>query len=134
MPKELISDLEKVLAVAADGLAKITNKKMFGCYALWANGNVFALVWKHGRIGLKLSDEKSYQALMSLSGSAPWKAGPMQMAHWVLVPESFHQKSSDLKHWAAKAHAQCLVLEKKAKPAAASKKKVSGKKVKGKAK
>lgn len=24
---------------------------------LWADGNVFGLVWKHGRIGFKLPDE-----------------------------------------------------------------------------
>ncbi len=133
MAHEFIAELEKALAAAAKGLSQVTDKKMFGCHALWVNGNVFALVWKHGRIGLKLPDEKSYQTLMSLSGSAPWKAGPMQMAHWVLVPESFHQKTGELKKWAAKAHAQCSVLEKKAKPKVSKKRKVSAKKSKGKA-
>src|ERR1700755_3631389 len=94
-----IAELEEILNTAADSLSKITSKKMFGCHALWADGNVFALVWKHGRIGFKLPDTKSYDSLMELSGAEPWKAGPMKMAHWVLVPKSMHSKSVELKKW-----------------------------------
>jgi hypothetical protein len=65
---------------------------MFGCHVLWADGNVFALVWKHGRIGVKLPEENLYEKLMSSLGAEPWK-------------------------WAAQAHALCIKLEKKAKPA-----------------
>lgn len=117
-PKEKIAELENILNSAATTLPKVTSKKMFGCHALWADGNVFALVWKHGRIGVKLPDESSYQTLLAASGAEPWKAGPMQMAHWVLVPESFHSKAAEIKKWAAKAHDQCSKLEKKKKKAA----------------
>lgn len=117
MSKESIAELETLLNAAAESLPKVTSKKMFGCHALWADGNVFALVWKHGRIGFKLPDESSYKTLMAASGAAPWKAGPMQMAHWVLVPDSFHSKATELKKWAAKAHDQCSKLEKKPKKA-----------------
>jgi TfoX/Sxy family transcriptional regulator of competence genes len=115
-----IADLEEILNSVAAELPLVTGKKMFGCHALWANGNVFALVWKHGRIGLKLPDESSFAGLMKLPGAEPWKAGPMTMAHWVLVPAAFHVKTSELKKWALKAHEQCSALEaktkKKAKP------------------
>ena len=111
-PKENLVELQGVLDAATETLKKITAKKMFGCHALWANENVFALVWKHGRIGVKLPDEKSYQELMKVSGAEPWKAGAMTMSHWVLVPESFHGKKADLKKWAAIAHQQCSALEK----------------------
>ncbi len=52
---------------------------------------------------------------MSLAGAEPWKAGPMKMAHWVLVPEAFHDKKTELKKWAVKAHDLCSKLEKKKK-------------------
>jgi len=113
MSKESIADLESLLESAAESLAHVSSKKMFGCYALWVKDNVFALVWKHGRIGFKLPDEASYAALMKTTGADPWKAGLMQMAHWVLVPEAFHKKPAELKKLAAKAHAQCALLEKK---------------------
>jgi TfoX/Sxy family transcriptional regulator of competence genes len=113
MAKHTIAELEDILNSATDGFPKLTSKKMFGCHALWVDGNVFALVWKHGRIGVKLPEESHYEKLMGLSGAEPWKAGPMKMSHWVLVPESFHSKSSELKKWASQAHELCSQLEKK---------------------
>lgn len=126
------AELEGILTSITADFSNVTAKKMFGCHALWAKGNVFALVWKHGRIGLKLPDDASYSELIGVTGSEPWKAGPMKMAHWVLVPESFHTKLTHLKSWATKAHDQCSVLEKKNKKPAASKKKVAMTKTKKK--
>lgn len=118
MTEKTIAELELILNLTTKSLPDITSKKMFGCHAFWVNENVFALVWKHGRIGVKLPNEKSYEALMNLKGAEPWKAGPMQMAHWVLVPESFHSKTTELKKWLAKAHEQCSTLVKKPKKVA----------------
>lgn len=134
MANELLDSLQKTLTTATENLPKVTDKKMFGCYALWVHDNVFALVWKHGRIGLKLPDESSYESLMATKGAEPWKAGPMNMSHWVLVPESFHKKSADLKRWAVLAHKQCSVLEKKTQKATIGKKPASAKNSKNKGK
>ncbi len=122
MANDLLDNLQQNLTIATENLPMVTDKKMFGCYALWAKDNVFALVWKHGRIALKLPDEASFEALMATEGAEPWKAGPMKMAHWILVPESFHRKSADLKKWAALAHKQCSILVKKPKKSVANKK------------
>lgn len=102
-------------------LKDLFKKKMFGCHAVWVNDNVFALVWKTGRIGFKLPDEKTYTALMSKEGAAPWTAGPKQMAHWVLVPGGYHSKPAELKKWAAKAHELCAELGAKPKKKTAPK-------------
>lgn len=59
--KEEISELEKVINDAAAGLSKVTTKKMFGCHALFANDSVFGLVWKEGRIGVRLPDETAFE-------------------------------------------------------------------------
>jgi TfoX/Sxy family transcriptional regulator of competence genes len=113
-----LDQLESLLNSSVSGLNDLSSKKMFGCHAYWVKGNVFALVWKHGRIGVKLPDESAYEALMGLKGAEPWKAGPMKMSHWVLVPESFHKKPADLKKWAKQAHKLCAALPPK-KPAKA---------------
>lgn len=128
-----IAELEDILNSVTTSLPKMTSKKMFGCHALWADDNVFALVWKHGRIGVKLPVEGDYESLMNVSGAEPWKAGPMKMAHWVLVPESFHSKVGEIKKWATKAHGLCIKLEKKTKKTAgksSAKKKTTTKKAK----
>jgi len=118
MTNELTVKLEATLNEAVEGLKKITSKKMFGCHAVWVNDNVFALVWKTGRIGFKLPDEKAFQTLMSKEGAAPWTAGPKTMAHWVLVPESFHSKPAALKKLATQSHDLCAALPPKAKKTA----------------
>lgn len=125
MANENIAELEVVLGKSVSKINNVTSKKMFGCSAFWVNENVFALVWKHGRIGIKLPDEKSYEALLAQKGSEPWKAGPMKMAHWVLVPEKFHADQTELKRWVKKSSEQCLGLEKKVAKKAVKK---SGKK------
>lgn len=126
MSKELITELENILNTVAAGFPKVAGKKMFGCHALWANGAVFALVWKTGCIGVKLTEPGEYNKLLSTSGAAPWKAGSMTMSHWVLVPESYHGKKAELGGWLKKAHAVALTAPKKeinGKPAAAKRKK-----------
>ena len=117
-----LAELEEALNSVTAGLPKVTTKKMFGCHAAWVDGNVFALVWKHGRIGFKLPDTAQYDSLMKTAGAAPWKAGPMQMAHWVLVPETYHGKPAELKKWATKAHELCAKLPKKPAKKKAAKK------------
>ena len=54
---------------------------------------------------------------MATIGAEPWKAGTMKISLWVLVPESFHKKSANLKKWATLAHKQYSVLERKTKKA-----------------
>lgn len=108
MNKTIIAELENTLNSMAKELPKVTGKKMFGCHAVWANGNVFALIWKTGRIGVKLPEADLYEKLLSKPGAEPWKAGAMTMSHWVLVPEDFHTKKKDLHVWVVKAHLLAL--------------------------
>jgi TfoX/Sxy family transcriptional regulator of competence genes len=120
-----IRELEALLDGAAGALPDVSGKKMFGCHALFAKGNVFALVWKVGQIGVKLTNDKDYERLMALPGAAPWKAGPMKMAHWVLVPPSLESESRVFNRWVARAHELALFA-----PPKAAKKKMPTKKKK----
>ncbi len=115
--KEELAALEGLVGEVSEGLPDVTSRKMFGCHALWASGNVFALVWKEGRIGVRLPDEKLYEQLSSAAGAGPWKAGPMNIAHWVLVPPAMHAKKAELRKWVSTAHA----LAQAARPAAEKK-------------
>ena len=117
-----IVELESLLNGAAERLASVDGKKMFGCHALFAKGNVFALVWKHGQIGVKLPVAADYEKLMAIKGAAPWKAGPMQMAHWVLVPSSVEKDNRALNRWVARAHELALLAPPKASKSPAKKK------------
>ena len=115
---EVTLALEDALNQASVGLKKVSSKKMFGCHALWANGNIFALIWKEGRIGFKLPDHGAYENLLATSGSTAWTIGPKKMSHWVLVPEGFHKKNAQLKKWAEISYGLCEVESpKKPKPA-----------------
>jgi TfoX/Sxy family transcriptional regulator of competence genes len=123
--RESLVELEKAIDGAAKSLGKVTAKRMFGCHALFANDSVFGLVWKEGRIGVRLPDETAFKKLMSLTGSAPWKAGKMTMSHWVLVPVGMHKEQAKLSSWLQTAHGLALLTSPKPKKAKATKAKTT---------
>ena len=95
-----------LLLDAVDGLRGVTDFKMFGCRCLRADGTIFALVWKDGRIALKLPVSAS--ALLGEPGARPWTIGAKKMGAWVLVPESFHDDADALASWSRRAHDEVL--------------------------
>lgn len=96
--------LLEVLRTASADLPDVIEKKMFGCEALFTTGGIFALLWKTGRIGLKLTDEKRYAALASQKGAEPWAPGAKVMRGWVLVAPKLEEPKA-LAPWLAEAHA-----------------------------
>src|SRR5262245_40237351 len=106
--KEYLLELEETINGAAAGLTSVVGKRMLGCLARFAKDAVFGLVWKEGRIGVRLPEEATFDELMAHKGAAPWKAGGMKMSHWVLVPETMHDDDRGLAKWVAKAHALAL--------------------------
>jgi TfoX/Sxy family transcriptional regulator of competence genes len=114
-----VSDLKTyllgLLEDAAMPLPGVTRKKMFGCEALFAEGTIFALIWKEDRIGLKFPDPAAEAEARALPGSDPWQAGDKVMGRWVLVPEAFHDDPVTLARWVQRAHALALVAPKKPK-------------------
>lgn len=111
---EFLKFLHDLLEEAAAPLPGVSHKRMFGCDALFADGTIFGLIWKDGRIGLKVPDAEAYNELMALDGSQPWVAGSKQMGSWVLVPESFHDDRAALAVWTRRAHARALATGPKA--------------------
>jgi TfoX/Sxy family transcriptional regulator of competence genes len=97
-----------LLEEAAAPLPGVAHKRMFGCDALFAEGNIFGMIWKEDRIGLKFPNKDLYGQLMALEGSAPWTVGEKVMGGWVLAPEAFHDDNAQLTKWVRLAHSQAL--------------------------
>ena len=103
-----VDELKSALEQAVEGLADIGWKRMFGCDAAFRDGNIFALVWKEGRLGLKYADEEEFAARMDSVGSDRWAPGGRQTKHWVLLPESVAADAEELRAWAEVAHASSI--------------------------
>jgi TfoX/Sxy family transcriptional regulator of competence genes len=94
--------LDHLLSLLLDRTAElegVTGRKMFGCEALFRDGAIFALVWKEGRIGLKLSDPALFAELRAMPGTKPWSPSTVNMSGWLLVPEAFHDDEEALDRW-----------------------------------
>ncbi len=115
--KDLLAQLTEFVETAATPLAKVTKRRMFGCDGFFAGGSIFGLIWKAGRIGVRLPDAALYDELIATRGAGPWMAGAMKMSHWVLVPEAFHDDDAALAKWIRKAHVLAMSAPvKKTKP------------------
>ncbi len=106
----ITAHLSALAGELAEGLPGVSRRRMFGCDAFFHDGSIFGLIWKTGRIGLKLTDEDDHKTLMAMKGSAPWAIGGKTMGAWVLVPESFHDDPETLSAWVRRAHAQAAPL------------------------
>jgi TfoX/Sxy family transcriptional regulator of competence genes len=105
--RTLLLELRSRLDDLTDGLPRVTVRRMFGCDAFLAGGAIFAMVWREGRIGLRLPDELLPE-LRALPGADPWRHRDMVVRQWVLVPESFHDDADGLAPWVRRAHAAAL--------------------------
>lgn len=112
-PEEM-TRLKATFDGAMAGLKGVEPKKLFGCDGYFVNGNIFGLVWKEGRLGVRLTDTDLQAEVLGLAGASVWKAGPMIMRHWVLLPPDWHRKPALLKEWARSAYEQALERPEKA--------------------
>lgn len=90
---------------SARGLADVSKRRMFGCDAYFTGEQIFILLWKTGRIGVRLPDPAAHEEALALEGAEPWQIGEKTMSHWVLLPEDFHDDGAALTPWIRQAHA-----------------------------
>jgi TfoX/Sxy family transcriptional regulator of competence genes len=102
---EELTQLKALLDGALAGLENVVPKRLFGCDGWFVQGNIFAMVWKEGRLGFRLSDPGLQAEALAIQGAAPWSVGRQVMQHWVLVPEGWHREPAKLRAWGRKAHA-----------------------------
>jgi TfoX/Sxy family transcriptional regulator of competence genes len=105
--RTLLLELRSRLDDLTAALPEVSVRRMFGCDAFLAGGAIFAMVWREGRIGLRLPDDLLPE-LRALPGADPWRHRDMVVRQWVLVPESFHDDADGLAPWVRKAHAAAL--------------------------
>jgi TfoX/Sxy family transcriptional regulator of competence genes len=105
--RTLLLELRSQLESLTVDLPRVTSRRMFGCDAFLARGAIFAMVWREGRIGLRLPDALLPE-LRALPGADPWRHRDMVVRQWVLVPEAFHDAPERLAPWVRKAHAAAL--------------------------
>jgi TfoX/Sxy family transcriptional regulator of competence genes len=105
--RTLLLELRSHLDGLTAGLPHVSVRRMFGCDAFLAGGAIFAMVWREGRIGLRLPDDRLPE-LRALPGADPWRHRDMVVRQWVLVPESFHDDPDGLAPWVREAHAAAL--------------------------
>lgn len=106
--------LVELVEESAAGLPAVTKRRMFGCDVFFAGERIFAVVWKTGRIGVKLPDPASHAEAMAASGAEPWRIGAKKMSSWVLVPEEWHDELETLRPWLRRAYAQVNAGERQA--------------------
>src|ERR1700722_1841031 len=97
---EGLARLKAVFDGALAGLEGVEPKKLFGSDAYFVHGNIFALVFKEGRLGLRLTEERSREGLMALPGADPWIVGDKAARFWVLLPAAGHSRPARLRDWA----------------------------------
>jgi len=103
MDKTRLNELRDILDATVKGLPGVTAKRVFGCHAVFRKDAMFGMVWKTGRIAVKLTDPISYATLMALEGAEPWVAHT-KMAHWVLLPPGAETSASLLSDWVGRAY------------------------------
>lgn len=83
----------------------VSCKRMFGCDAFFRGANIFAMVWKEGRIAVKLPGDAAYAELRAVRGVDPWSpGGKMIMRGWLMLPPAWHEDEDQLGHWLGRAH------------------------------
>lgn len=96
-------ELNAKLEAATSGLSGITRKRVFGRNTFFVDGKLFSLVWREGRIGLKIPNAEAHAELSSAPGSTPWVAWGRPMAGWLLVPVTMHLNPTLLASWVKRA-------------------------------
>lgn len=96
--------LIELVEASTAGLKDISLRRLFGCDAFFVGEHIFVLLWKEGRIGVKLRDRDQHARLLALPGAAPWRMGGKVAANWVLVPEEMHDDGEALTPWVHEAY------------------------------
>ncbi len=94
-----------LLSTASAELPEVTTRRLFGCRAFFANGNIYSLVWDT-RLCVRLSEPELMQQALALEGAGSWSptGDGRGMGHWVMLPETLHDDLDGLTPWVEKAH------------------------------
>ncbi len=101
----LNAHLKTLVAELSAKLPEVTQRRMFGSDAFFANANIYSIVWD-GRILLRFPVEARFRAAEALEGSGmfdPMGTGKT-MKGWVAMPEEMNDDVDELRPWLEEAH------------------------------
>lgn len=114
--------LKGLIAELSADLPEVTEKRMFGSDAFFANDIIYCLVWD-GRVVLKFRDAERFEKARALEGADifdPMGRGST-MTTWVVMPELLADDVDGLRPWVEVAHRDAM----SAPPKKAKKKKTT---------
>lgn len=109
--------LKELLAELSAELPEVSERRMFGAEAFFANDSIYAMVWD-GRVLLKFPDEPQFEKARSLEDSGlfdPMGSGKT-MGRWVAMPEGMIDAPEVLRPWVEEAHREAMRQPPKKKP------------------
>jgi TfoX/Sxy family transcriptional regulator of competence genes len=101
----LESHLKALVEELSAELPEVTQRRMFGSDAFFANSTIYSLIWD-GRILLRFPVEERFRAAEALEGSGmfdPMGSGKT-MKGWVAMPEEMSDDVEALQPWLEEAH------------------------------
>lgn len=105
----LNAHLKEVLADLSAELPEVTERRMFGAEAFFANSTIYAMVWD-GRVLLRFPHEERFERARALEGAE--KFDPMgtgkTMGRWVVMPETLSEDIDALRPWLEEAHREAM--------------------------
>ena len=103
---EIRGHLKELVEQSALKLPAVSHRKMFGCDARFSRGQIFSLIWKTGRVAVRLPEVKAYADALGLAGAQTWSVAAKlnPMAHWVLLPEGYNDDEEEVEAWVKRAH------------------------------
>ncbi|PZR11945.1 MAG: hypothetical protein DI536_16600 [Archangium gephyra] len=112
----LNAHLKDLIAELSAELPEVSEKRMFGSDAFFANEIIYCIVWD-GRVVLKFRDETKFAQARALEGAANFD--PMQrgdtMTSWAVMPEDLVDSPDELRPWVEFAHRDAMTAPKKKK-------------------
>lgn len=109
--------LKELVAELSAELPEVTERRMFGSDAFFANATIYALVWD-GRICLRFPDATRFARAEALDGADifdPMGVG-RTMRGWVVMPEAMADDVDALRPWLEEAHREAMSAPPKKQP------------------
>ncbi|MBL1294618.1 MAG: hypothetical protein COB61_012220 [Thiotrichales bacterium] len=112
MSKQLNTDLFDMIAKEMAEYSAIGTGKFFGLDVLKVQGETFAMVWKEGRVGVKILNKELNAKLVSTKEANHWVTSGKTMSQWVLAPYEYNEDITALKKWLLLAYNDALTNKK----------------------
>jgi len=99
MSEDLNKYLFDIITEEMAAYPDVTVGKFFGLDVLRVRGETFAMIWKEGRVGVKILNEEINKKLVATENASYWVTSGKTMAQWVLAPYDYNEDILSLRKW-----------------------------------